>query len=582
MEAGWDFLNIHDGAGTWATGLGSFHGSSIPPTVTGSGEAITVRLTTDFSITAPGFQASFTCVDASASGGNNAMFVNGPAQVDVVAVNGIPGYTTVRLSVTLAAEQTNVYALAGSSFQGSPMVFPPAYQVAAPFGADIGGTPPAYWQFTPESQYDSWLTVGVDDGSAAGALAASPGLGLAAEWTATTGFNHGDGAVFWMDPASGPVNNNIPIVMGQMSITNELAASGGEATAMIQGQSTLGEDYQTTVTWVWSGMGGGAGPTPPASPPSPPPAPVFECSVYGVNDCTALTGCIWGGSECVATPATAEFLSQCPVEATACYSLPACASDLVISYGNEITGSDNPQETGTAEYLAVRECFTHFDTGRTGGSGCTAGTGCQGGDTSAPSPPGGGGGSGPPPAPPSGGAMSAGCSVEESETALAAGGYTTIQLKCELPANAANVYAMSGTPDGAMSFPAAYQVPTPFGSDLGAPNAQFIAFNADVAFDSYLTVGQEQADLSISPGENGADKLAAWGESETVGFETTDGAIFYMDPDSGPASNGAMLFAQLTLASGVYAGGGTASAQLQGRSVGGADDWAGYAVAWQW
>ena len=68
MEAGWDFLNIHDGAGTWATGLGSFHGTSIPPTVTGSGEAITVRLTTDFSITAPGFQASFTCVDASGGG----------------------------------------------------------------------------------------------------------------------------------------------------------------------------------------------------------------------------------------------------------------------------------------------------------------------------------------------------------------------------------------------------------------------------------------------------------------------------------------------------------------------------------
>ena len=178
--------------------------------------------------------------------------------------------------------------------------------------------------------------------------------------------------------------------------------------------------------------------------------------------------------------------------------------------------------------------------------------------------------------------MSAGCSVEESETALAAGGYTTIQLKCELPANAANVYVLAGTPTTPMSFPAAYQVPAPFGSDIGGPNAAFIAFNADVAFDSYLTVGQEQADLSISPGENGADKLAAWGESETVGMETADGAIFYMDPDSGPASNGAMIFAQLTLANGVHAGGGTASALLQGRSAGGADDWQGYAVAWQW
>ena len=109
----------------------------------------------------------------------------------VVAVNGIPGYTTVRLSVTLAAEQTNVYALAGSSFQGSPMVFPPAYQVAAPFGADIGGTPPAYWQFTPESQYDSWLTVGLTTGNG-GSQLSSIGVDFTA-WTETSALTVTDG-----------------------------------------------------------------------------------------------------------------------------------------------------------------------------------------------------------------------------------------------------------------------------------------------------------------------------------------------------------------------------------------------------
>ena len=188
----------------------------------------------------------------------------------------------------------------------------------------------------------------------------------------------------------------------------------------------------------------------------------------------------------------------------------------------------------------------------------------------------------PPPAPPSGGAMTAGCSVQTLDTALAAGGYTTMQLKCELPEGAANVYVLAGTQTTPMSFPAAYQVPAPFGSDMGAPSPAFIPIMAEVAFDSYLTVGQEQADLSVSPGPGGADAVAAWGVSESVGIESTDGAIFYMDPDSGPASNGAMLFAQLTLADETVAAGGTATAGLQGRSVGGGTDWEGYAVTWVW
>ena len=180
--------------------------------------------------------------------------------------------------------------------------------------------------------------------------------------------------------------------------------------------------------------------------------------------------------------------------------------------------------------------------------------------------------------------MTAGCSVETLETSLPDGGYTTIQLKCELDANAANVYAMSGTPGSPMTFPAAWQIGgafAAFGSDLGAPDPAFLPFAADIAFDSYLTVGQEQADLTVSPGEGGADAIAAWGVSEAAAIATEDGAIFYMEPDSGPASDGAMIFAQLTLADATLAAGGTAGANLQGRSVEG-EDWEGFAVAWAW
>ena len=115
-------------------------------------------------------------------------------------------------------------------------------------------------------------------------------------------------------------------------------------------------------------------------------------------------------------------------------------------------------------------------------------------------------------------------------------GYTTIQLKCELPDGAANVYAMAGTPETTpMRFPPAFQVPAPFGSDVGGPNPQFIAFNPEVEFDSFLCVGDPNppaGTLSVSPGPDGADAVAAWGVSESAAIDTTDGALFYMNPVS--------------------------------------------------
>ena len=161
----------------------------------------------------------------------------------------------------------------------------------------------------------------------------------------------------------------------------------------------------------------------------------------------------------------------------------------------------------------------------------------------------------------------------------AAGGYTTIKLKCELPPEATNVYAMAGTSFYAMSFPAAFQVDTPFGSDVGAPNPAFIAFNPDVEWDSYLCVGSETDALSVSPGADGAEAIAAWGVSESVPFETSNAAIFYMDPNNGAAAGGALTFAQLTVPDATYSRGGSAQAALQGRTADTSADWS-LNVAW--
>ena len=42
---------------------------------------------------------------------------------------------------------------------------PPSYQVNAPFGTNIGGVNSAFFETSPESQYDSWLTIGLTDGN---------------------------------------------------------------------------------------------------------------------------------------------------------------------------------------------------------------------------------------------------------------------------------------------------------------------------------------------------------------------------------------------------------------------------------
>eukprot|EP01043_Picozoa_sp_COSAG02_P103218 COSAG02_NODE_39234_length_419_cov_1.121875_1_plen_56_part_10 len=44
------------------------------------------------------------------------------------------------------------------------MRFPAAYQTPDPFGIDTGGVNPAFWAVSAESQYDSWLSVGLTDG----------------------------------------------------------------------------------------------------------------------------------------------------------------------------------------------------------------------------------------------------------------------------------------------------------------------------------------------------------------------------------------------------------------------------------
>ena len=118
--------------------------------------------------------------------------------VETLSTNPMSGYTTIKLKVALGDTAGSIYTIFGESCGDRsmddcvdvPLSVPPAYQCATPFGANTGGTNPAFWAFANNdasgyAQWDSWLTVGLEDGDSGGLLS-SIGIDFAG-WSLTTG-----------------------------------------------------------------------------------------------------------------------------------------------------------------------------------------------------------------------------------------------------------------------------------------------------------------------------------------------------------------------------------------------------------
>ena len=95
-------------------------------------------------------------------------------RIETVASDGVSGFTTARLWVTLPATARNVYSMYGTP--EAPLTMPAAWQAVAPFGVDIGGVNPQLLAFDPSAAYDSWLTVGVTEGVGRTGLRSTPNL----------------------------------------------------------------------------------------------------------------------------------------------------------------------------------------------------------------------------------------------------------------------------------------------------------------------------------------------------------------------------------------------------------------------
>ena len=167
-------------------------------------------------------------------------------RIDVISSGGVAGHSTYQLSLKFQAGSdqgavSNLYALYGAPAvtvgpsAGEPahiMRFPPAYQEPAPFGADIGGTNPMFWNYAATAEFDSWLAIGDISGTAS-ADVSSVGIDFDG-WDDTNGITVDNGAVFWMDPTKAPSTD--PCVIAQVTVRDGVAWS-----AIVNARGKLGD-----------------------------------------------------------------------------------------------------------------------------------------------------------------------------------------------------------------------------------------------------------------------------------------------------------------------------------------------------
>jgi hypothetical protein len=188
----------------------------------------------------------------------------------------LPGRSTYRLyissvdSVDTGVVLRNVYTVysapAPENASDDGWNIPPAWQVSqTAFGANIGGVNPTFFESWPNSKYDSWITVGLDNGNPAGELS-SIGFNWT-EWgeseklqvTPVSGDEDNGGAVFWLYPDDGPPfkdesGNLNEVLLAQITIPTgnpldvRMRAQGRTDSWGAGDDSTL--DWQAELIWT--------------------------------------------------------------------------------------------------------------------------------------------------------------------------------------------------------------------------------------------------------------------------------------------------------------------------------------------
>jgi hypothetical protein len=148
------------------------------------------------------------------------------------------------VGMTINGNVRNIYALAGTHDHVSTV--PAAYQVAAPFGVNVGGVDPLFFQMSPTSQFDSWLTMG--NGYNAG-ISTMGSVGINFDgWTETAPLTFDNGAIFLMNPDDATPARTAVSSSGTDVVLAHLTVATGTTWTMtigkLQGRSLSGQDFQ--------------------------------------------------------------------------------------------------------------------------------------------------------------------------------------------------------------------------------------------------------------------------------------------------------------------------------------------------
>jgi hypothetical protein len=108
-EANYDLVRVYDGSTTSATLLGTFSGSSLPPVLTSSGGSMLIRFTTDGSVVAAGWSATYT--SSLTSGGKGAEEISGQENLQDTKLVAYPNPTSGILTVESSFTEEETYTI---------------------------------------------------------------------------------------------------------------------------------------------------------------------------------------------------------------------------------------------------------------------------------------------------------------------------------------------------------------------------------------------------------------------------------------------------------------------------------------
>ena len=156
---------------------------------------------------------------------------------------GIQGYTTYQLSLIIndydPSNPKNIYALFGDSERegGISMIIPPSYQSeSGVFNSHLGGISDEMLMFSPTSEYDSWLTIGIINGDLEHRLS-SVGFDFN-DWSETRGLEITNGAIFLLNPNELIVDHN-EYIIAQLTLPSDQEK---EVVMNVQGEFILQEN----------------------------------------------------------------------------------------------------------------------------------------------------------------------------------------------------------------------------------------------------------------------------------------------------------------------------------------------------